>query len=201
MGLPTVTSNGSPMLLQLPGPSILKTPDGVKVPLTFRDDLWHLPVYAKPKQGKTARTRTQHSTRPPSVSANRYAALENDETEPVRHPVPQSACTGWTTADIDTSHQSWCHPGHMKYDSIICQYPDLFPRDPSYRTAARKHRCPVCDLMKGARAYRKSKRMKEKQRKKGGKGDTQRLPTIREHPESDAPTAIAQHGNASISSW
>mmetsp|Transcript_29764 Transcript_29764/g.61154 ORF Transcript_29764/g.61154 Transcript_29764/m.61154 type:complete len:261 (+) Transcript_29764:291-1073(+) len=40
--------------------------------------------------------------------------------------------------------------------------PELFPKDKKFRAAARHHRCPVCDLMKGARHYRKSRRMKTK---------------------------------------
>mmetsp|Transcript_29766 Transcript_29766/g.61177 ORF Transcript_29766/g.61177 Transcript_29766/m.61177 type:complete len:167 (+) Transcript_29766:752-1252(+) len=71
------------------------------------------------------------------------------------------ACA-WTEADMQTSHEAWAHPGHSKFDSIITTYPELFPKDKKFRAAARHHRCPVCDLMKGARHYRKSRRMKTK---------------------------------------
>jgi len=65
------------------------------------------------------------------------------------------------------------------FDEITKEYPDLFPTDPKFRTEARKHRCPVCTLMKGARAYRKSKRMANKGKKqgKGRKPDSQQQTT------------------------
>ena len=56
-------------------------------------------------------------------------------------------------------------PRGTMFDEITKEYPSLFPRDPAFRTAARQHRCPVCTLMKGARTYRKSKRMEKKQKR------------------------------------
>jgi len=202
------------VILQLPGPSILheksnsvllaygplQTPDGAKIPLRFEDDLWHLPVYATPKAGKARRQQHPATPVPTQLSANRFAVLEDCDTEPTRHVVPRAA--HWSTEDISTSHESWGHPEHSKYDEILCHYPHLFPRDPKYRTEARKHCCPVYDLMKGARTYSKSKRMKAKGRKeKGGVTQPATRSTIRPHAEADAPTAIAQHGAASILSW
>jgi len=111
------------------------------------------------------------------------------------------ACN-WTSADMQTAHEAWAHPGHSKFDSIITAYPHLFPKDKNYRASARKLRCPVCDLMKGARHYRKSKRMKIKaqrdheRRHKAAAGTSILRPP--DTPEPHAAFAVAQDGAASV---
>mmetsp|Transcript_18485 Transcript_18485/g.37521 ORF Transcript_18485/g.37521 Transcript_18485/m.37521 type:complete len:200 (+) Transcript_18485:493-1092(+) len=142
----------------------LRTPDGVRIPLRLENDLWHLPVFATPTS--TARVCTLRKDPPMPESVNTFDILAEDDSEPTCYPVAPPAPTPWTQADIQTAHEAWCHPGTSKTDAIINCYPDLYPKDPRYRAAVRKHRCPVCDLMKGARTYRKSKRMKTKKGKK-----------------------------------
>ena len=119
----------------------LLTPDGKRIALSFKDDLWHLPLYAAPV----------HTARPPAAarhpsaaachttcSANPFALLTDDPvSEPPSYPVPYDA--RWTAADITESHETWCHPGHSVYDEIVTEYPNLFPKDPKYRAAARQH--------------------------------------------------------------
>jgi len=194
LGIPTVTREGKPLLLQVPGPSILhtgahglllshgrwqragfqitlrpgttrnprdggfiRTPKGHVIDLDFRHDLYYLPVHTAVKAKRANHLRHPRPTTALTPSDNPYQMLQDDERDP-------SVCN-WTMADITTSHQAWCHPAASKYDTIVTTYPELFPKDPSYRAAARQHRCPVCDLMKGQRKYRKSKRMKGKQQK------------------------------------
>mmetsp|Transcript_30763 Transcript_30763/g.63644 ORF Transcript_30763/g.63644 Transcript_30763/m.63644 type:complete len:191 (-) Transcript_30763:1572-2144(-) len=129
--------------------------------MRFDADLWHLPLFAAPPN--TARPTPRLASRP-AFTQNPFALLTDDVSEPERFPVPAS--TSWTQADIAVAHDTWCHPGGSMFDEITQEYPDLFPRDPKYRTAARQHRCPVCTLMKGARTYRQSKRMAEKKKRK-----------------------------------
>jgi len=196
LGIPTVTADGEPLLLELPGPSLLHTgangillahsllqkagftvklrsgtrhnshdggfiriPDGRVVRLRFENDLYYLPVHTPARRAN--HSRSHHPTPAPLPSPNPYHLLGEDEGEVL-------TCR-WTQADIETSHNAWCHPGASKTDAIIAHYPDLFPKDPKYRAAARQHQCPVCDLMKGSRKYRKSKRMKNKRDKKDAK--------------------------------
>mmetsp|Transcript_60297 Transcript_60297/g.123885 ORF Transcript_60297/g.123885 Transcript_60297/m.123885 type:complete len:433 (+) Transcript_60297:345-1643(+) len=192
LAIPTVTADGEPLLLEIPGPSLyhkgangillahgpmqragfiitlrsgtrhnphdggyIRNPDGRVVRLLFDNDLYCLPVHTPVKRAGHAR----HLQTPPALqsSPNPFQLLDDDIEPPL-------TC-GWTQADIETSHNAWCHPCTSKTDTIITQYPELFPKDPKYRAAAREHRCPVCDLMKGARKYRKSKRMKQKRAK------------------------------------
>jgi len=197
LGIPTVSADGEPLLLEVPGPSLLnkdangillahgsmqkarfdiklragtrhnpkdggfiRIPDGRVIKLRFHNDLYYLLVH-------TPANRVSHVSRQPApalpLSPNPYALLADDEEFP-------PTCN-WTTADITTSHNSWCHPGTSKTDAIISHYPELFPKDPKYRAAARQHRCPVCDLMKGTRKYRKSKRMKQKRDQRCGEAN------------------------------
>jgi len=223
-----VTTDGTPLLIEVPGPSILHrpansvilalgpwkragyrleekegtadnprdggylvTPDGQRITLEFEDDLWHLPLYAQPTS--TARPPVSaRPTPPPAASrsartANPFAVLTDDETSaPPCYPVPFTA--RWTTEDIAESHDAWCHPGHSVYDAITQEYPDLFPKDPKYRAAARQHACPVCTLMKGARAYRKSKRMKEKERKGRRRAPPDPSPPLTSAAAATSPT-------------
>jgi len=132
--------------------------------MRFDADLWHLPLFADPS--KAARPPTNLVSKP-VLTSNPFALLTDDVSEPVRYPV--LANTRWSQADIEEAHDSWCHPGSSMFDEITQQYPDLFPHDPQFRTAARKHRCPVCSLMKGARTYRQSKWMAEKKKKRSPK--------------------------------
>jgi len=74
------------------------------------------------------------ASQPLTPSPNPYAVLDHDFAE-----------CNWTHEDIETSHNAWSHPGATKMDDIIVAYPEHFPKDPKYRAAARKHRCPVCD--------------------------------------------------------
>ena len=218
MGLPTVSKDGTPLLLHMPSPSIylretnalvlsygpfkragykvdwkegtvddphdggkLHTPDGQRIPLRFEKDLWHLPVFATP--GRAARKQV------PVTTSNHFGLLTDNVSEPPLHPVPKL----WTSADIQTNHEAWCHPGTTKSDAIITTYPDLHPKDPRYRADVRKHKCPVCDLMKGARTYRKSKHMKQKALKKVlMKGQPSR--------DEELLTAIASQGVPSVCS-
>ena len=140
----------------------MTTPTGDVIPLTFKNDLWHLPIYSVPT--KTVRPRTLAARTTLTCSANSFDALTDCDREPTWYTVKPPT---WTTADIQTSHEEWCHPGHSKYDQIQGEYPGLFPKDSRYRTAARNHQCPVCALMKGSRTYRKSKKMKEKKVRRG----------------------------------
>ena len=80
-------------------------------------------------------------------------------------------------------------------------YPDLFPKDQGYRAAARKLRCPVCDLCKGARKYKQSKRMKQKRESKMKERCAQHATSIlRNEAETEAPTVIATEGAAKVCS-
>mmetsp|Transcript_18482 Transcript_18482/g.37510 ORF Transcript_18482/g.37510 Transcript_18482/m.37510 type:complete len:144 (+) Transcript_18482:377-808(+) len=143
-----------------------------------------MPVYAPPTHAvKACSARTPSPT---PLSANTYAALTDDVSEPPRYPVPPPAPKPWTLADIQTDHEAWCHPGTSKTDEIITTYSDSYPKDPRYRAEVRKHRCPVCDLMKGARTYQKSKRMKSKALQK------------KKTPEDKLLTAIASHSVAPV---
>jgi len=192
LGIPTVTKDGEPLLLELPGPSLLHTgangillahsllqkagfdvtlragtrhnphdggfiriPDGRVIMLRFDNDLYYLPVHTPVQRAN----RAQRQQLAPALlpSPNPFHLLDDGRRD--------SLTCAWTQADIETSHNAWCHPGASKTDAIIVQYPDLFPKDPKYRSAARQHRCPVCGLMKGERKYRKSKRMKQKKEK------------------------------------
>mmetsp|Transcript_29890 Transcript_29890/g.61459 ORF Transcript_29890/g.61459 Transcript_29890/m.61459 type:complete len:480 (-) Transcript_29890:392-1831(-) len=198
MSIPTVTKDGEPLLLALPGPSILhkganglllahgpmqragftinlrsgnkhnprdggflRIPDGRVINLTFENDLYYLPVHTPVNGNRVKPLRSATPAPALQPSDNPFQLLQNDSADP-------SACY-WTAADIGTSHKAWCHPGVTKTDAIIATYPDLFPKDPAYRAAARQHRCPVCDLMKGSRKYRKSARMKAKAKAKNAK--------------------------------
>jgi len=112
-------------------------------------------------------------------------------------------------------HGKWGHPGDSKLREIVDYYPHLFSgRMRKYvrstvRDTTQERRCKTCVLMKGARKYRQSKRMKEKvqanreerqQRRlehRKGKGPTKRvqfstdtLPTSRMH-EDDMLRAFA----------
>jgi len=193
VGIPTVTRDGEPLLITIPGPSLLHTganglllahgpmqragfdikmrpgnrhnpydggyiriPDGRVISLRFENDLYYLPVHT-PVTKPVAHPKRRVSMCALQPSPNPYQQLQDDSTDPL-------TC-GWTTADLTTSHNAWGHPGTSKTDQIIATYPELFPKDPAYRAAARERRCPICDLMKGTRKYRKSKRMKQKQRK------------------------------------
>jgi len=170
LGIPTVTKDGEPLLLEVQGPSLLnkgangvllahgplqragftvalragtrhnphdggyiRIPDGRVVMLRFENDLYYLPVHTPVKSASYSRgTRPTPALTP---SPNPFAPLTEDP-----------LTCGWTSVDITTSHNSWCHPGASKTDAIIVQYPELFPKDPKYRAAAREHRCPICDL-------------------------------------------------------
>jgi len=136
---------------------------------------------------------------PPSL--NLYDTLDRDDNG--EQYDNECACK-WAATDIQTSHEAWGHPGHSKYDAIITTYPDIFPEDKKYRAAARQHRCPVCDLMKGARHYRKSKRMKQKlardHQRKHAPQQAARASILQQHlpPDPYAATAVALHGQASV---
>ena len=66
------------------------------------------------------------------------------------------------------AHAKWSHPGDTKLKEIVGYYPYLFSE--RLRRYARsmveetrtERRCKTCVLMKGARKYRHTKRMKEK---------------------------------------
>jgi len=75
-------------------------------------------------------------------------------------------------------------------------HPEHFPRDPAFRAAARKFRCPVCDLVKGARKYRKSARMKQKQERKQQQASP--VSILSPDTESEVPTAVATEGAAKV---
>mmetsp|Transcript_18493 Transcript_18493/g.37553 ORF Transcript_18493/g.37553 Transcript_18493/m.37553 type:complete len:249 (-) Transcript_18493:288-1034(-) len=224
MGLPTVASDGTPLLLHVPRPSILmpeanslilsygalkragykwrestsrnvedsgylETPGGACIALWFEKDLWHLPVFAQPAHTVRACTLRKPSNTP--VSVNTYSALADDDSEPPcyhSYPVIPSAPKPWTQAEIQSDHEAWCHPGTTKTDAIIATYPDRYPKDPRYRAEVCKHRCPVCNLMKGARTYRKSKRMKSKMKLKALRK--------KKTPDEELLTAIANHSVA-----
>jgi len=194
LGIPTVTKDGEPLLFEVPGPSLLhegangillahgpmqragftialrtgtrhnakdggyiRIPDGRVVNLIYENNLYYLPIHT-PVSKRANRLRHLEPAPALQPSPNPFEGLLDEPLDPL-------TC-GWTQADITTSHHSWCHPGSSKMDAIITTYPDRFPKDPAYRTAARQHRCPICDFMKGARKYRKSKRMKQKKRDK-----------------------------------
>ena len=67
-------------------------------------------------------------------------------------------------------HAKWAHPGDTKFREIVGYYPYLFSErirrfvKSTVPDTVTQRRCKTCVLMKGARKYRKSKRMKEKQR-------------------------------------
>lgn len=249
MGLHTVTTDGTPLLVTITGQSILledansvilaygmmkqsgfhadwkegtasnphdggclRMPDGKKVKLRFDWDLWHLPEFATPTPKPNSRkvkamgcnVTPYHDpncciTPPPQTrSANPFALLTDDSlSEPSRYPVPASA--QWTLADVEEAHESWCHPGHSMTDEIIQEYPELFPKDSKFRAAARQHRCPVCTLMKGARTYRKGKKMKKQRRSRNAPlGDDTPLgdytPLGDNTPLGDTPHASSHAG-------
>jgi len=67
-------------------------------------------------------------------------------------------------------HARWAHPGDTKMREIVAYYPHLFSAQlrKYVRTTVPEtrdeRRCRTCALMKGARKYRQSKRVKEKKR-------------------------------------
>mmetsp|Transcript_60354 Transcript_60354/g.124045 ORF Transcript_60354/g.124045 Transcript_60354/m.124045 type:complete len:189 (+) Transcript_60354:660-1226(+) len=150
--IPTVTKDGEPLLLELPGPSLLHTdangiliahslmqkagfdvklrsgtrhnphdcgfiriPDGRVIMLRFENDLYYLPVHTPVKRANGAQLTLTAPA--PTPSPNQYHLLDDEMLDPL-------TCA-WTQADIETSHNAWCHPGASKTDAIIAQYPDL----------------------------------------------------------------------------
>mmetsp|Transcript_17909 Transcript_17909/g.36009 ORF Transcript_17909/g.36009 Transcript_17909/m.36009 type:complete len:481 (+) Transcript_17909:395-1837(+) len=198
LGIPTVSSDGEPLLLTLP----------IHTPVRSRGASRVTPVHAL----SASRVTPVHPTgasRPPAAAAPSPSPLSNnlfdvlDREDDGAQYDREHACR-WTADELQVSHEAWCHPGHSKFDSIITQYPHLFPKDKHFRATARKHRCPVCALMKGARHYRKSKRMKQKiERDHARKHAAQHAaaasascpPT---HPAAEPAAAVALHGQASI---
>mmetsp|Transcript_62520 Transcript_62520/g.129879 ORF Transcript_62520/g.129879 Transcript_62520/m.129879 type:complete len:223 (-) Transcript_62520:880-1548(-) len=71
-----------------------------------------------------------------------------------------------------------------------------FEDDLYYRAAARKLRCPVCDLCKGSRKYRKSQRMKQKSARKAS--EPMGTSILSSTAEAEVPTAIAKEGAARV---
>eukprot|EP00961_Rhodomonas_salina_P275837 3726384-Rhodomonas_salina.3 len=101
-----------------------------------------------------------------SMPRNSFAALDSCNKEqqmPQQTTPPPTLSVLWTVSDVKVSHNSWCHQGESKATEILDQYSDLFPKDKAYRKAVLEHKCPVCNLMKGAHKYRKSKRQKGKE--------------------------------------
>mmetsp|Transcript_17711 Transcript_17711/g.35540 ORF Transcript_17711/g.35540 Transcript_17711/m.35540 type:complete len:279 (-) Transcript_17711:358-1194(-) len=144
LGIPTVTSTGEPVRIDIPGPSIL-------------DEGAHGLLFAHGPMQRAARCAA--AARPLPPSPNPFHLLADDDSD----PTPKSRACQWTEQDLKTSHEAWCHPGHTKYDHIVCTHPEHFPRDPAFRAAARKFRCPVCDPTRSLRCRRLLRR-KERQR-------------------------------------
>jgi len=182
--IPTVSSDGEPLLLTLP------------IDATVRARGVSRNSAGSPTVASLCST---PAPTPPPVSTNVFDMLDRDDDGAEYDS--EHACA-WTEADLQTSHEAWAHPGHSKFDSIITHYPDLFPRDKTYRARARHLRCPVCDLMKGARHYRKSKRMKVKAARDSARKHKQaaHASILRSSsaPEPDTAVHVAQQGGASV---
>ena len=123
-------------------------------------------------------------------SPNPFCLLQDDTAD----PTPAERLCQWTEKELQTSHEAWCHPGHSKFDEILGAHPEHFPKDPAFRTAAHKLWCPVCDLVKGSRKYRKSARMKLKQARK----QTATSSILRDTVEAEVPTALSGGGAARV---
>ena len=66
-------------------------------------------------------------------------------------------------------HNHWCHPLNSKMEMIVRWYKRKeFPN--GFLKALKKFKCKICNLCKGARVYRQSKRMAKKITKHATKG-------------------------------
>lgn len=147
-------------------------PDDTVIIMVYDNGKWRLPMLTANRAAamvaaeklKTLSATTSHvsATNPWQHLLDTALAVEPLRDSP--DPVDVAMVTEVDRRAIQHLHNKWCHPSNTKMEEIYKYYRQKgFPK--GFLEALKTFRCKICDLCKGARNYRTTKRMAEQKKK------------------------------------